>query len=81
MTVFLNKFSKNVFNIILKLNNHTWKKLKKIFFFWGGRGGNERQISGFVGFAVVKMFQVFEKTWSSKRCADFKKKIKGSEDI
>ena len=31
MTVFLNKFLKHVFNIALKLNNHTWKKSKTNF--------------------------------------------------
>ena len=46
-TVFLNKFLKHIFNIVLKLNNHTWKKYK-IIFLWKK---NEAQVSGF---AVVK---------------------------
>ena len=31
-TVFQNKFLKHVFNIILKLNNHIWKKLQNYLF-------------------------------------------------
>ena len=41
------KFLKHVFNIILKLNNHPWKKVQKYFFV----EKIEAQISGF---AVVK---------------------------
>ena len=32
-TVFLNKFLKHVFNMILKLNNDPWKKVYNYFFF------------------------------------------------
>ena len=44
-TVFLNKFLKHVFHIILELNNHPWKKYI-ISFLW-----KKKQISGFT---VVK---------------------------
>ena len=43
-TVIVNKFLNYVFNIILELNNHTWKILQNYFFV----EKNESQISGFV---------------------------------
>ena len=43
-SVFLNKYLKHVFNIVLKLNNHIWKKLQNYFFV----EKNEAQTSGFV---------------------------------
>ena len=46
-TVFLNKFLKHVSNIMLKFNNHPWKKEENYFF----AEKNDAQISGF---AVVK---------------------------
>ena len=84
-TVFLNKFLKHVFNIILKLNNLTWKKLENYFFV-------EKMRSS--GFIVAQKLQVLEKKkfrgknfsalfvriWSSKRCAEIFF-LNGSRDI
>ena len=65
-----------MFNIILKLNNHLWKKLQNYLFV----EKNETQISGF---AVAKKAwsswkknqkkgssSLFVRIWSSKLCVD-----------
>ena len=68
-SIFLNKFLKHVFNIALKLFNHTWTKYKINFLY----KKNEAQISGF---AVVKKLQVirekiyWKKAPSSCFCTD-----------
>ena len=76
--VFPNKLLKYVFNIILKLNNHPWKKYK-ISFLWK----NEAQISvvsqsrkklqdlKIIFFRKKDSSSLFVPIWSSKRCAEF----------
>ena len=51
---------KYVFNIVLKLNNHTWKKVWN--YFWGRK--NDGQISGFV--VVKKAPSPWKKIFSKK---------------
>ena len=58
-----------MFNIILKLNNHTWKKLQNNFFV----EKDESQISGFV--VAKKAPSLWKKNFSKKKffqliCAD-----------
>ena len=50
---------KHVFNIVLKLNNHIWKKLQNYFFV----EKNEAQTSGF----VAAKLQVFQKNFFEKK--------------
>ena len=67
---------KHIFNIVLKLNNHIWKKLQNDFFV----EKNEAQTSGFVVAKKApslwkKLFwkenssRLFVRMWSSKPCA------------
>ena len=50
-----------MFNIILKLNNHTWKKLQNNFFL----EKDESQISGFV--VAKKAPSLWKKNFSKKK--------------
>ena len=73
-TVVLNKYLKHVFNIVLKLNNHIWKKLQNYFFV----EKNEAQTSGLI--VAKKAPSLWKKKFLKKKffqliCADMIFKI------
>ena len=75
-TVVLNKYLKHVFNIVLKLSNHIWKKLQNYFFCGKKWGPNQWFCSREKSSKSLKKDSSswFVRIWSSKRCAEFFKK-------